>query len=239
MRPPRVLLVDDDPGLLQALPETLSLRIPNIVVEPVLSAQTALERLYARAYDTLVTDLRMPDMDGFTLLQAARLAQPHLPVVMMTGEANPAVVTQAFQAGAHDVLGKPFDRHEFAKVVRLALQTRRLRRDVKAQRFVLARFTARLRELDRVPSGSTPAGAGGATLRISDPTTPDAWARAHKLNQQAILSSRTSPEILKQRARLIEAILAQTDARLAAAQEEARRHALLRLYDSGEWSTFT
>lgn len=161
MRRPRILLVDDDPGLLQALPETLSLRIRHIVVEPVSSSRTALERLHAKAYDTLVTDLRMPDIDGFMLLKAARRAQPGLPVVLMSGEANLAIVLQAFEAGVYDVIGKPFDRHEFAKVVRLALLTRRLRREVEAQQFLLGRFTARLREFELQELEWTPRAPGG------------------------------------------------------------------------------
>src|SRR5436853_576025 len=80
MRQPRVLIVDDDPALLQALPEALRLRMAGVTVDTADSAAAALDRIAARDYDAIVTDIKMPGMDGFALLAEARGRQPDTPI---------------------------------------------------------------------------------------------------------------------------------------------------------------
>src|SRR5207245_10516856 len=63
----RVLIVDDEPALLQALPVALRLRMPGVTVETADSAAAALDRIAALDYDAIVTDIKMPEEDGFTL----------------------------------------------------------------------------------------------------------------------------------------------------------------------------
>jgi len=75
----RVLIVDDDPALLQALPETLRLRMNGVTVDTADSAVAALERISARDYDAIVTDIRMPGMDGLTLLAEIAGRRPDTP----------------------------------------------------------------------------------------------------------------------------------------------------------------
>src|SRR5207247_2342357 len=84
----RVLIVDDDPALLQALPETLRLRMSGVAVDTADSAAAALDRIAARDYDAIVTDIRMPGMDGLALLAQIRARQPDTPVLMVTGHAQ-------------------------------------------------------------------------------------------------------------------------------------------------------
>ena len=74
-----VLIVDDDPALLQALPETLRLRMSGVTVDTADSAAAALERIAAREYDAIVTDIRMPGMDGLALLARSWRAGPVRP----------------------------------------------------------------------------------------------------------------------------------------------------------------
>src|SRR5204862_382793 len=71
-----VLLVDDDPALLQALPEALRLRMSDVTVETADSAPAALDRIAARDYDAIVTDIKMPGMDGLALLAEIRGRRP-------------------------------------------------------------------------------------------------------------------------------------------------------------------
>src|SRR5437899_9046218 len=80
-----VLIVDDDPALLQALPETLRLRMNGVTVDTADSAAAALERISARDYDAIVTDIRMPGMDGLTLLAEILGRRPDTPTLMITG----------------------------------------------------------------------------------------------------------------------------------------------------------
>src|SRR3989454_405105 len=82
---PRVLIVDDDPALLQALPEALRLRMNGVTVDTADSAAAALERISARDYDAIVADIRMPGMDGLTLLAEILGRRPDTPTLMITG----------------------------------------------------------------------------------------------------------------------------------------------------------
>ncbi|HMH83745.1 MAG TPA: response regulator, partial [Gemmatimonadales bacterium] len=67
-----VLIVDDDLALLRALPEALRLQLSGVPVETVDSAASALERIAARDYDAIVTDIKMPGMNGLDLLAEIR-----------------------------------------------------------------------------------------------------------------------------------------------------------------------
>src|SRR5438876_8144665 len=74
--PPCVLIVDDDAALLQALPLALALRLPGIQVETSDSAIEALSRIQQHDYDTIVTDIKMPGMDGLILLARIKELRP-------------------------------------------------------------------------------------------------------------------------------------------------------------------
>lgn len=64
----RILLVDDDPVLLQALPETLTLKLYRVLVETSLSAVEALDQIRKTEYDVILSDLKLPGLDGLQLL---------------------------------------------------------------------------------------------------------------------------------------------------------------------------
>ena len=89
MTAPHVLVVDDDPALLQGLPETLRLRMSGVTVDTADSAATALDRIAARDYDAIVTDIRMPGMDGLALLAEIRTRRPDTPIRMIVDGARP------------------------------------------------------------------------------------------------------------------------------------------------------
>src|SRR5437763_8645280 len=106
----QVLIVDDDPALLQALPETLRLRMNGVTVDTADSAAAALERITARDYDAIVTDIRMPGMDGLTLLAEILGRRPDTPTLMITGHGENDLVVGALRGGACDFIHKPTDR---------------------------------------------------------------------------------------------------------------------------------
>src|SRR5438045_9209051 len=80
----RVLIVDDDPALLQALPEALHLRMSDVRIETADSAAAALARIDASEYEAIVTDIKMPGMDGLALLAEIRARRPDTPTLMIT-----------------------------------------------------------------------------------------------------------------------------------------------------------
>src|SRR5213080_3409714 len=105
-----ILIVDDDPALLQALPQALRLRMDGVTVDVADSAAAALDRIAARDYDAIVTDIKMPGMDGLALLAEIRGRQPDTPTLMITGHGEHDLAVQALRGGAYDLIEKPIDR---------------------------------------------------------------------------------------------------------------------------------
>src|SRR6266566_3762232 len=143
----RVLLVDDDPALLQALPEVLRLRMAALTVDTADSAATALDRIADRDYDAVVTDIKMPGVDGLELLAKLRTHRPDTPTLMITGHGEHELVVHALRAGAYDFIQKPIDRDYFVASLSRAIQASALSRRVKEQQLALERH---LNELEAI-----------------------------------------------------------------------------------------
>jgi len=139
-----VLIVDDDVALLQALPETVRLRMDGVVVDTADSGAVALNRLDARDYDAIVTDIKMPGMDGLELLAEIRTRRPDTPTLMITGHGEHDLVVDALRGGAYDFIPKPIDRDYLVAVLRRAIEMRELSRRVKQQQVALERHVNEL-----------------------------------------------------------------------------------------------
>jgi DNA-binding NtrC family response regulator len=139
-----VLIVDDDPDLLAALPEALRIRMSGVTVETVDSAAAALERIARRDYDAIVTDIKMPGMDGLELLAQIRTCRPDTPTLMITGLGETDLVVHALRGGACDFIRKPIDREYFVASLRRAIQMRELSRRAKEEQFALERHISEL-----------------------------------------------------------------------------------------------
>jgi two-component system, NtrC family, response regulator HydG len=114
----RILVVDDEPKLGKLLAESLSL--DGHVVVRAGGGRAALTELDAQPFDAVITDLRMPDVDGLAVLQRARALSPPAEVVLMTAYGSAESAVAAMKAGAADYLTKPFALDE------LRLRVRRL-----------------------------------------------------------------------------------------------------------------
>ncbi|MFL6200019.1 MAG: response regulator [Thermoanaerobaculia bacterium] len=110
----KVLVVDDEPAVLFALSEALADRRRGVKVATAANGREAVAVLESEKVDLVVTDLRMPEMDGFELLAWLRRGFPHLPVIVMT-----AFVTETAShlEGSPEVLEKPFDVGELKRRV--------------------------------------------------------------------------------------------------------------------------
>jgi DNA-binding response OmpR family regulator len=106
MRCCRVLLVDDESAILSVL--EWAVKDLGCTVESALGGQAALNKLCKESFDILITDLIMPDLDGFFLLKMARKLDPEMKVIIMTG--SPELVPQIIGTGSQvdGLLVKPF-----------------------------------------------------------------------------------------------------------------------------------
>lgn len=115
--PNRLLVVDDDPGLLLAVSETL--RTEGYVVVTARRGAEALVRVSERMPDLIISDIRMPGMDGYQLARKLRAA-PHtrlIPIVFLTAKDETADRIAGFRAGVDAYITKPFEPEELIAIV--------------------------------------------------------------------------------------------------------------------------
>jgi excisionase family DNA binding protein len=103
---PRILVVDDEAGIRELLAKTLA--VAEYDVDLAAGGQEALERLHREQYDLVITDLRMPGVDGLTLIREARRYMPQLPIIIITGYSTEASAIEAINLGVNGYLTKPF-----------------------------------------------------------------------------------------------------------------------------------
>ncbi|WP_060482806.1 sigma-54 dependent transcriptional regulator [Pseudomonas sp. NBRC 111119] len=132
----QVILVDDDPHLRQALSQTLDLA--GLKVVTLAEAQGLAERIEADWPGVVVSDIRMPGIDGLQLLEQLRGLDSELPVLLITGHGDVPLAVQAMRAGAYDFLEKPFASDALLDSVRRALALRRLVLDNRSLRLALS-----------------------------------------------------------------------------------------------------
>jgi len=139
-----ILIIDDDPALLEALPEALRLRMDDLDIDTSDSGQEALERIAATDYDALVVDIKMPGMDGLELLTEIKRRRPDTPTMMITGHGDHELAVDALRRGAPDNGTKPIDREYFVASLKRSIECHRLVRDVATKREELLRHTEEL-----------------------------------------------------------------------------------------------
>ena len=132
----QVILIDDDPHLRQALFQTLDLAGLNVV--PLAEANGLAERIGRDWPGVVVSDIRMPGMDGLELLTQLHGQDPELPVLLITGHGDVPLAVQAMRAGAYDFLEKPFASDALLDSVRRALALRALVLDNRSLRLALS-----------------------------------------------------------------------------------------------------
>jgi two-component system phosphate regulon sensor histidine kinase PhoR len=146
--PARILLVDDDHALLEALPQALQLRMEGIAVDTADSGFAALDRIRETDYDAIVSDIKMPGMDGLALLTEARELRPGTPILLITGHGEHDLAVQALRGGAYDFVQKPIDRDYFVASLERAIRMRRLDRQVADQQALLEQHARVLEHVD-------------------------------------------------------------------------------------------
>ena len=121
----KLLIVDDEVAQMDALGRTLELE--GYSTAGFTSAGEALAALHPGEFDLLLTDLKMPEMDGISLLRAARAVDGNLVGIVMTGLGTVDTAIEAMKAGAIDYILKPFKLSIILPVLSRALEVQRLR----------------------------------------------------------------------------------------------------------------
>ena len=146
MTEPYILIVDDDAALLQALPQALHLRVAGVKVDTSDSALKALSLIEQHDYDAIVSDIKMPGMDGLVLLAKIKELRLETPTLLITGHGEHNLAIQALRGGAYDFIQKPIDRDYFVAALLRAVQTCQLRRQVVEQQRLLEQHARSLEQ---------------------------------------------------------------------------------------------
>ena len=125
----RILVVDDDPGLLKLM--QVRLEAVDYQVRLATSGSQALSLMSDEMPDLAIVDLKMEDMDGITLLEKQCQICPNLPVIILTAHGTIASAVEATKKGAYDYLTKPFDAQDLLRRIEKALEIYRLRGEVE------------------------------------------------------------------------------------------------------------
>jgi len=164
---PRVLVVDDEPDMAETLAD--GLRDRGFDATACDSSTDASKRLSADTIDALVTDLRMPKVDGMALLALSRQVAPERPVIVMTAYGAIETAVDAIRQGAFHYLTKPFAVEELSLFLGRALDDVRVRREARSLRAAL-RETAGLGTL--VAASVAMREVFDLAARVADAATP-------------------------------------------------------------------
>jgi DNA-binding NtrC family response regulator len=140
----RVLVIDDDPILLDTLTSPLRLKLPHVNIETVDSALASLERIRSIEYGAIICDGQQPRIEGVALVRAVRKIHPERPVLLLLEKHDQDLIWQAMNAGAYDILAKPVDEGALLLAVHRAIEASRLRCQVKREEEELVATVGRM-----------------------------------------------------------------------------------------------
>ena len=212
-----IMLVDDDPSLLEALPQLLQRRLPHVPIEVVSSASAALAQLAMRRYGVIMSDVRMPVMDGWQLLQTVTTRYPDTPVLLLSGYLDPPGVLNALRAGAYDVILKPLSPTFLAERIRQALIIHRCMRRIKARQLLIARGRRQIVVMQQILDN-----AQGRAVPIQNSTLARRSVAPRHVKRMTVTELKASLDRLKGRIHFLEAKTNGTAADIQSAYAQAR-----------------
>ena len=130
MSEPKILIVDDEVGILDTL--RILLKREGFQVETAVGGQAGIDRIADVRPDVVLSDVRMPGVGGLEVLMAAKESDPSLPVILMTAQASLQTAMRAVNEGAFYYIQKPFSNDELVAICRRAAESRQLKRENQA-----------------------------------------------------------------------------------------------------------
>jgi FixJ family two-component response regulator len=126
-----IFFVDDEPAVCRSLSQTL--QRSGYTVSCFADADHCLQRLQMQSCDLLITDVRMPGMDGIELVRRAKCIVPWLPILVITGYGDIPMAVRAVKAGAAEFIEKPLQKQSFLAAVQAALKQQDLKNLLKGK----------------------------------------------------------------------------------------------------------
>jgi DNA-binding NtrC family response regulator len=182
----------------------------------------ALAHFEKKEVATVVTDLKMKELDGFALLRGAKALRPNVPVILFSGHVDLALASEAIDMGADDVLRKPFNREGFLTALTLALNAYDLAREVRIRRLITQRLSKRVEDVKRLIAASHQ--RPNSIRRIQERVSS-----SRHLTAESLASLESSLDRLWQRANMEEARLDVAQQRLIVMQQQSREGILKRI----------
>jgi nitrogen regulation protein NR(I) len=121
---PKVLLIEDDPGIVMTLRRVLSDEGHDVTIET--RGDAGLARAREGDFDVVVTDMKLPGLNGLVLVRELHAIHPRLPIILVTAHGTTETAIEATKSGAYDYLVKPFEIPELIELVERAVASRRL-----------------------------------------------------------------------------------------------------------------
>lgn len=119
-----ILVIEDEPVVIEAAKKIL---LPeNFTLDEALDAASALNKLQDNHYQLILSDLMLPKVSGFELIETVKRKYPHLPIIAITGYATLENAVQSLKMGAFDFIPKPFDLEELLGVVNRAMSFKKM-----------------------------------------------------------------------------------------------------------------
>lgn len=141
----KVAIVDDEADMRQSISQWLALS--GFETETYASAEEALKKIGADYAGVVVSDIRMPGIDGMTFLKRLMSLDGGLPVIMITGHGDVPMAVEAMRIGAYDFLEKPFNPDRMTELIKKATQSRRMTLSSRALRRELSDGTILMQKL--------------------------------------------------------------------------------------------
>jgi DNA-binding NtrC family response regulator len=129
--PERLLVVDDEPNMLRLL-KTILMDKTGYEVDTTNNPLEVSKMLEAKTYDLVISDLKMPLVDGIDLIGIVKKANPSLPIVIITAYGTLETAEEAVQKGAYDFITKPFRKESILITVKRALEWKRMQSELAA-----------------------------------------------------------------------------------------------------------
>lgn len=164
----RILVVDDDEIYREILRDAILM--DGVEIAMASDGVEGLEKLQDGPFDILISDLNMPRMDGLTLLKNARMQQPHLITVVVTGYGSLSSAIEAIRLGAYDYLQKPFKIEEMVVTARNAIEKVRFLRERAALLREVEMLHQKLRMVDVMKGMQEESHSAGGIESISEKT---------------------------------------------------------------------